>query len=84
MTQSETLVLKRLYDLRSTQDFVDMKILRAVGLSDRQLIDAANGLVDYGLVEWMPHEEHMSPTGGIDDFVAKITDEGIVLIEAAE
>lgn len=81
MNRNEKLVLQRLYEFRHTQDFVKMELMRGVGLSDEQLIVAASGLVDHGFVEWMPHEEHMSPTGGIDYFVAKITDDGIAYVE---
>lgn len=81
MKHNETLVLKRLYDLRHTQDFVKMGVLQAVGLSQAELINTASALVDQGLVEWIPHEESRSPRGGIDHFVAKITDDGIVFIE---
>jgi hypothetical protein len=80
MTHSETIVLKKLYELRHTQDFVKIGILQATGLSQAELINAVSGLVDHGLVEWMPHEESRSPIGGIDNFVAKITDEGISFI----
>jgi hypothetical protein len=80
MTQNEALILKKLYGLRHTQDFVEMQVLQTLGLSHQQIVDAVGILAGQGLVEWIPHAQNRSPAGKIDFFVAKITDEGVRLM----